>query len=39
MNYRDPALIEQLASEYVLGTLTSQARARFQRLARERADI
>jgi anti-sigma-K factor RskA len=31
--------IEQLASEYVLGTLTGRARARFQRLTRERSDI
>lgn len=39
MNYRNPQLIEQLAGEYVLGTLTGLARARFQRLMRERADI
>tara|TARA_R110002110_G_C13470525_1_gene720931 strand:+ start:43628 stop:44317 length:690 start_codon:yes stop_codon:yes gene_type:complete len=39
MRYDDPALIEQLAGEYVLGTLTGLARSRFQRLARERKDV
>jgi len=39
MNYSDPTLIEQLAGEYVLGTLTGQARARFARLMHHRADV
>ena len=39
MNYRDPQLIDQLAGEYVLGTLTGAPRARFERLLRERADV
>ena len=34
MNYRDPKLRDQLAAEYVLGTLRGQARARFQSLMR-----
>ncbi len=39
MNYRNPDLINQLAGEYVLGTLKGAARARFERLLRERSDI
>ncbi len=34
MKYRDPALRDKLAAEYVLGTLRGRARARFQRLLR-----
>ena len=39
MNYNNPELIEQLAGEYVLGTLTGPARKRFETLQRERANI
>lgn len=39
MNYRDPELVNQLAGEYVLGTLSGAARARFERLLRERSDV
>ena len=32
MNYNKPELLNSLAAEYVLGTLTGLARKRFQRL-------
>lgn len=39
MRYADPALVDHLASAYVLGTLAGPARRRFERLRRERADV
>ena len=39
MRYTHPALLEHLASAYVLGTLTDGARRRFERLQRDRADV
>ncbi len=39
MNYRNPQIIEQLAAEYVLGTLQGAARRRFERLMMDREDI
>jgi anti-sigma-K factor RskA len=39
MKYTDPALLEHLASSYVLGTLTGGARRRFERLQHHRADL
>ncbi len=39
MRYTDPALLEHLASQYVLGTLHGGARRRFERLQADRADI
>lgn len=39
MRYTHPALLEHLASAYVLGTLHGGARRRFARLLRERTDL
>ena len=39
MRYTDPALLEHLASGYVLGTLSHGARRRFERLQRDRTDV
>ena len=39
MKYSHPALLEHLASSYVLGTLSGGARRRFERLQRDRADV
>jgi anti-sigma-K factor RskA len=39
MNYRQPELRDRLAAEYVLGTLHSRARARFQRLLRDDLEL
>ncbi len=39
MKYTHPALLEHLASTYVLGTLAGGARRRFERLLRDRADV
>lgn len=37
MNYRDPILIQELAAQYVLGTLRGPARRRFERLCHQDA--
>ncbi|MFN7156227.1 MAG: anti-sigma factor domain-containing protein [Acidovorax sp.] len=39
MRYTHPALLDHLASAYVLGTLGGGARRRFVRLLRERSDV
>jgi anti-sigma-K factor RskA len=39
MRYSSPALLDHLASAYVLGTLRGRARNRFERLMRDRADV
>jgi anti-sigma-K factor RskA len=39
MKYSHPALLEHLASSYVLGTLSGGAKRRFERLQRDRADV
>ncbi len=39
MRYTHAALLEHLASSYVLGQLTGGARRRFERLQRDRADV
>jgi anti-sigma-K factor RskA len=39
MRYTDSALLDHLASTFVLGTLEGGARRRFERLARDRADV
>ncbi len=39
MKYDNPELIDRIASEYVLGTLSGSARERFERLVTEREDV
>ena len=39
MRYSHPALLEHLASSYVLGTLSGGAKRRFERLQRDRTDV
>jgi anti-sigma-K factor RskA len=39
MRYADPRLVDHLAAAYVLGTLAPGARARFERLRRDRGDV
>ena len=39
MRYTHPALMDHLASAYVLGTLGGGARRRFERLLRDRSDV
>ena len=39
MKYDDPELIDRIAAEYVLGTLSGSARGRFERLVTEREDV
>ncbi|MBI2769933.1 MAG: anti-sigma factor [Burkholderiales bacterium] len=39
MKYSSPQIVEHLASAYVPGTLEGGARRRFERLARDRADV
>jgi anti-sigma-K factor RskA len=39
VRYADPGLVDHLAAAYVLGTLTPRARARFERLRRDRSDV
>jgi anti-sigma-K factor RskA len=39
MKYNDPTMIDQLANEYVMGTLTGSARTRFLGLLKYRRDI
>ncbi|MFP5446371.1 MAG: anti-sigma factor domain-containing protein [Betaproteobacteria bacterium] len=39
MRYAHPALLDHLASAYVLGTLGGGARRRFERLLRDRSDV
>lgn len=39
MRYSQPELVDRLAAAYVLGTLSSRARRRFERLHRERGDV
>ncbi len=39
MKYSDPKLVEHLASQYALGTLSGRTRKRFEKLMAQRADI
>ena len=39
MRYSNPAVLEHLAASYVLGTLSSRAKRRFEKLQLDRADV
>ena len=38
MNYRNPQLLDELAAQYVLGTLRGRARVRFEKLCEREAE-